>query len=127
DDFAIGYGLTEALISLGHRHIAIICSQVDCTSVRDRLVGHQQALKAAGLALEPELVALRPYTSLPVDERRARLRTWLDGSYRPTAYLTVNSDVGLAIVTSDLIALGVRIPEEATMASMDNANFDVIR
>jgi GntR family transcriptional regulator of arabinose operon len=127
DDFAIGYNLTEALIRQGHRNIAIICSQVDCTSVRDRLSGHRQALRAAGLPIEPELAVLRPYTSLPVDDRRAWLRTWLSAPYRPTAFLTVNSDAGLSIVTSDLIGLGVRIPEEATMASMDNANHDVVR
>ncbi len=127
DDFAIGYELTEALIRQGHRSIATILAQVDCTSVRDRVIGHMQALKANGMPIVPELVALRPYTGLPVEERRARLSSWLSAPYRPTAYLTVNSDVGLAAVTSDLIGLGVHVPEEAAMASMDNANFDVVR
>jgi LacI family fructose operon transcriptional repressor len=127
DDFAIGYELTVGLLRKGHRTIATILSQVDCTSVRDRLIGHLQALKVHGVPIEPELVALRPYTSLPVEERLARLRSWLNSPYQPTAYLTMNSDVGLAIVSSDLISLGVRIPDEVTMASMDNANFDVVR
>jgi GntR family transcriptional regulator of arabinose operon len=127
DNFAIGYELTEGLLRRGHRNIATILSQVDCTSVRDRLIGHLQALKAYGVPIEPELVAQRPYTGLPVEERLARLRSWLNAPYRPTAYLTINSDVGLAVVTTDLIGLGVRIPDEATMASMDNANFDVVR
>jgi GntR family transcriptional regulator of arabinose operon len=127
DDFAIGYELTEALINQGHRNIAIIFSQCECTSVRDRLIGCQQAHKAYGVPMVPELLALRPYTTLPVDERRARLSCWLSAPYRPTAYLAINSDVGLATVTSDLIDLGVRILEEVTMASMDNANYDVVR
>ena len=55
------------------------------------------------------------------------MSSWLNAPYQPTAYLTINSDVDLATVSSDLIALGVHIAEEVTMASMDNANLDVVR
>jgi GntR family transcriptional regulator, arabinose operon transcriptional repressor len=127
DDFAVGYELTEILIRQGHRDIAIILPQVTCTSVVDRLAGYVQAHKLHGVPIKPELAALRPYSILPAEERRARLTSWLNAPYRPTAYLAINSDVDLATVSTDLIALGVHIPEEATMASMDNANLDVVR
>lgn len=127
DDFAVGYELTEILIRQGHRRIAIVLPDVNCTSVVDRLAGYLQAHKTNGVPIEPELAALRPYSILPADKRRARLSSWLNAPYQPTAYLTINSDVDLATVSSDLIALGVHIAEEVTMASMDNANLDVVR
>jgi DNA-binding LacI/PurR family transcriptional regulator len=127
DDFAVGYELTETLIRQGHRTIAIILPQVSCTSVVDRLSGYLQAHKVHGVPIQPELAALRPYSILPADERRARLASWLSGPHRPSAFLSINSDVDLATVSSDLIALGMHVPEEFTMASMDNANLDVVR
>jgi DNA-binding LacI/PurR family transcriptional regulator len=55
------------------------------------------------------------------------LQSWLDAPYRPTAFLAINSDVDLAAVSSDLIALGIHVREDVAMASMDNANLDVVR
>ncbi len=125
DNFTVGYELTEALIRQGHRAIATIWEETSCTSVQDRLAGYRQALKVHGIPLQPELAALRPYLPLPYDERRARLTTWLDSPYRPTAYLTANSEC-LVAVTTDLMGLGVTLPGEVEMASMDNSILDMV-
>jgi GntR family transcriptional regulator of arabinose operon len=125
DDFAVGYELTEALLAQGHRYIGTVCEEVFCTSVQNRLAGYRQAHKVRGLPVEPELVALRPYSSLTQDARRARLASWLRAPFRPTAFMTSNSET-LLTLSRDLLGLGVRIPDEATMASMDNSNIDVV-
>jgi DNA-binding LacI/PurR family transcriptional regulator len=127
DDFTVGYALTEALLRQGHQHIAFIAPRVDCTSVVDRYAGFMHAHRVLGVPIQPEVASLRPYSILPEEKRRARLAEWLDAPFRPTAYLGINSDVDLAAVSSDLIALGVRIGEEVTLAAMDNANLDVVR
>lgn len=127
DDFTLGYELTGALLRQGHQRIAFIAPQVNCTSVRDRYTGYLQAHRVHGVAINPEFGSLRLYSVLPEGERRARLAEWLGASFRPTAYLGINSDVDLVAVSSDLIALGVRIGEDVMLAAMDNANLDVVR
>ena len=125
DNFMVGFELTEALIRQGHRYIATIWEETNCTSVQDRLAGYRQALRHPRHPLQPELSALRPYLPLPAEERRARLTAWLEAGPRTTAYLTANSECLVAVAT-DLTGLGVRIPREAQMASMDNSILDMV-
>jgi DNA-binding LacI/PurR family transcriptional regulator len=125
DNYAVGYQLTDALVRQGHRHIATIWDEVACTSVQDRLAGYRQAHSSNDLPVQPELAALRPYALLPVTERRARLASWLASPYRPTAYLCGNSEI-LKTVAADLVEVYVRVREEVTMASMDDANLDAV-
>jgi len=126
DNVAAAQQLTAYLIGQGHTSIAAMWGEeVTCTSVTDRLAGYHLALREHGLPLIPELAALRPYTALPPESRRALLRSWLSAPYRPTAYLAVNSRV-LGVVAIDLLSLGVRLPEDAALAAMDNASLDTL-
>lgn len=123
DNFAAGYQLTNHLIRKGHEHIATILGEVNCTSIQDRLAGYRRAITEHNLAIEPELAALRDYASLPDNERRKRLSSWLEGPNRPTAYLAANSACMILVVT-DLLALGVDLSDDLDLASMDNASTD---
>lgn len=125
NNVAIGYQLTDHLIHQGNRHIAAVWGETACTSIQDRLTGYRMALQEYGLSIEPALCALRPYAELPSDKRQEILASWLEASYRPTAYLAANGEA-LALVVSDLLDAGVRIPEDVTVASMDNANADAL-
>lgn len=126
DNFAIGYRLTEHLITAGHRRIAMLWGETDCTSVRDRLVGHQRALLDHGLPVPAELSALTSYQDLPDEQRLAALQRLLDLPEPPTALLAANAYV-LAAATRDLIELGVRLPDQVEPASMDDAGpFDLL-
>lgn len=49
---------TEYLIGLGHRRIGFITSQAWSFAAEPRLRGYQQALDAAGIGFDPELVAV---------------------------------------------------------------------
>lgn len=125
DDFAVGFELTERLLRQGHRYIATIHEEVACTSVQDRMAGYRRAHDKHKVPIQPELAAVRSYVAISEEQRRDLLSGWLDVPYKPTAYLTSNSE-GLETVLRDLTALGVRVLEEVTMASMDNANFDAV-
>ncbi|MGH3368759.1 MAG: GntR family transcriptional regulator, partial [Nocardioidaceae bacterium] len=64
DNFSVGYQVTERLLEQGHRRIATLWDEVDCTSVRDRLTGHKQALAANGVPEDAELTVLRPFSKM---------------------------------------------------------------
>jgi DNA-binding LacI/PurR family transcriptional regulator len=120
DHVAVGACVTEHLIAQGHRCLATAWSdEVQCTAVHERLIGHKQALRAHGLPIDAELTALRPYSAQPAERRRQILSGWLERPNPPTAVIAVHSEV-LAVVISDLAALGVQVGEEIALACMDS-------
>jgi DNA-binding LacI/PurR family transcriptional regulator len=120
DNFAVGYELTERLVERGHRHIAALWWETNCTSVLDRLTGHRQALRERGLPIVSELSTLRSYWQMEREERYELLRRWLEAPYRPSAFFCANGYV-LALVATDLISLGVDLSAEVELAGMDDA------
>ncbi|MBM7784808.1 GntR family transcriptional regulator [Tenggerimyces flavus] len=125
DNFAIGYELTKHLIERGHERIGTLWSETHCTSVGDRLSGHAQALREHGLPVRPELTVLRSYWPNPKQLRRTILSRLMGGD-KPTVVLCVNGYV-LAQAAIDLLELGVAIPDEVDLASMDDAGpYDIL-
>lgn len=120
DNFAVGYQLTAELIEHGHQRIATLWDEWQCTSVRDRLSGHIQALRDHGLPVTAELTVLRPYGHESTQKRHAYLRTLLDSSEPPTVMMCANGFI-LATVAHDLVAMGVRVPDDVDVAGMDDA------
>lgn len=125
DNFAAGRDLTAELVAQGHRVIATLWDETETTSVRDRLAGHVQALRARGLAVRPDLTVLRPYRQ-SLERRRKMLGDLLAGPEPPTVFLCANGYV-LATVAEDLVSLGMGIPGDVDLAGMDDAGpFDVL-
>ena len=120
DDFALGYQVTGCLVDKGHRRIATLWSDTECTSVRDRITGHIQALRDHDLPVLTELTQLRPYLSMTPEARSRTLAGLLDVPDPPTAFLCANGYV-LATAAHDLISLGVSIPDNVDIAGMDDA------
>lgn len=126
DNFTLGYELTSELIARGHQRIATLWMEVRVTGVHDRLVGHVKALREHGIDVRPDFVSLRPYVGLPEAERMAVLDALFGSPEPPTALACANGPV-LATVVSDLLARGVRIPEDVEVAGMDDLGpFDVL-
>ncbi|BCJ70205.1 LacI family DNA-binding transcriptional regulator [Polymorphospora rubra] len=126
DNFLAGHALTTELIARGHARIGTLWSETETTSVRDRLSGHKHALREHGLPVLPALTTLRSYLYLPETRRRAVLTSMLDGPDRPTVLLCANG-FALATAVTDLLALGVGVPDEVDLAGMDTAGpFDLL-
>ena len=126
DNLAAGRDLTSALIAAGHRRIATLWEETEVSSIRDRLAGHVEALRAHGIPVRPDLTVLRHYRSQPDTVRRALLTQLLDGPQPPTVLLCANGYV-LAAAAADLVALGREIPGDIDLAGMDDAGpFDVL-
>jgi GntR family transcriptional regulator, arabinose operon transcriptional repressor len=126
DNVAVGYEVTRELIRLGHQRIATLWAETDCTSVRDRLSGHVQALREQGIAVRPGLTVLRHYARRQSPSRTEVLRQLLAGAEPPTVMLCANGYV-LAQVAEDLVSLGIDIPGRVDLAGMDQAGpFDIL-
>jgi DNA-binding LacI/PurR family transcriptional regulator len=126
DNVAAGRDLTDTLVALGHRTIATLWDETDVTSVRDRLAGHVQSLRAHGIPVHPDLTVLRRYLGQPVEARHALLADLLRGRRPPTVLLCANGYV-LAAAAQDLLALGLAVPGDIELAGMDDAGpFDVL-
>ena len=120
DDFAVGYEVTAAMLDRGHRAPAMLWSESDVTSVRDRLSGHYQALRDRGLPELPERSALRGYDPLDPVTRRQLLRSMLESPERLTALICGNAPT-LALAVSDLLSMETGFPGSVELASMDQS------
>lgn len=120
DNVDAGYQVTRHLIELGHHSIATLWHETDCTSVHDRLTGHIQALREAGLPVRPEFTVLQRYWPATEAHRQARLRQLIELPDPPTVLLCAHGYV-LAAAAHDLVAIGVDVPTDIDVAGMDNA------
>jgi DNA-binding LacI/PurR family transcriptional regulator len=86
---------TEHLIGLGHRRIALVAWPINSRTGNDRVAGYKQALQAAEIPVEAELIAHGEWQFEAGYHAAAR---WLAGppAERPTAILGV----------SDIMAIG---------------------
>lgn len=105
----------EHLIALGHKRIAHLSGQLNPSTGIGRYAGYCDALNAAGLPLEPELVRVSGYT---VAGGAAAMNAILDGSaQRPTAVfpLTLTAATGAMMA---LHARGVRVPQDMSVVTV---------
>jgi DNA-binding LacI/PurR family transcriptional regulator len=105
------------LYSLGHQRIAF-CRPLADGKVHPREAAFREVTARAGLALAEEYIL--PFQAL--EEGRGALEKLLALAEPPTAIFAGNDRVAL-MVLKHLSALGVRVPEEISLAGFDNLLF----
>lgn len=120
DDFKESYKMTEYLISMGHRDIAIITAPRDDRSIgKLRLMGYQKALEDHQIPFREELVGY-----MDVNEDRYSFRS----GYSLTNKLLKAAKFTALYATSDTLAIGacralkeagISVPEECSVAGFD--------
>jgi LacI family transcriptional regulator len=108
--------LIEHLIAIGHREIAHVCDAEDTSTGRERLRGYREALEAARIPFQPELV----------------IRTTVDriGGYRaaqeilardplPTAIFAVNNMTAVGTMEA-LRERGLSVPKDMGLVCFDD-------
>lgn len=107
---------TRHLLELGHRRIGFIGGRSDLESARLREAGYRDALAAAGIEVDPTLLAdggFKRETAL------APASAMLTRPDRPSAVFAAN-DLS-AIATMDVAAeLGLRVPDDLSVVGFDN-------
>ena len=108
--------MTNYLASLGHERIAFIKGDVTHKAVRNRFDGYKDGLEQAGLAFDAALVA-EGDNSIGSGERCAEGLLQLEP--RPTAVFCANDDMAAGVVRV-ATRMGIRIPEELSVAGFDD-------
>ena len=107
---------TEHLLELGHRRIAMVTGRPDLQSAQLREQGYRQALAAAGVAVDEDLIAVGAYDPAVSAESARRLLAVTDP---PTAVFAAN-DLS-AIATMQVASeLGLDVPRELSVVGFDN-------
>ena len=111
--------LVDHLVSLGHRRIGFIVESDDVSTARDRRRGYEAALSAAGIALDPALVAHAASDPSGGSAGMARL---LELDERPTAVFTVNNLVALGAIEA-VRAAGLEVPADVALVCFDDIEY----
>jgi DNA-binding LacI/PurR family transcriptional regulator len=116
DNVAGARGAVEHLISLGHRRIACITNApLVYTAAQERLAGYRQAIAAAGLEADPDLVAEAAFDA--------------PSGHAAMAGLLARTHFDAAFVASDVVALGAigalreagkRVPHDISIVGFDD-------
>ncbi len=104
------------LISLGHRRIAHISGRQELISSIQRLQGYKEALAAAGLPVDEDLIDIGDFstpTAVPC------VRKLLSLPDRPTAIFAANDMTAIAVYQV-AAEFGLRIPEDLSVVGFDN-------
>lgn len=127
DNVGGAFAVVSHLIELGHRRIAFIATDnIGTTSVAERLQGYQQALLAAGIELDHQLLFAR----LPV------ARAWPQGRRAPArenvatiARFLAKANVSAVFALHDHLAIevieaarsiGLQVPDDLSVAGFDD-------
>ncbi|BDI27963.1 LacI family transcriptional regulator [Capsulimonas corticalis] len=111
--------MTEYLIGLGHRRLALLSSNIGYY-VGPRIAGYQEALTRQGIPADPrflisDLIPWDPSTVL----RAVAALMMLPIDQRPTALLCTNDSLA-AIVISALSRVGLRVPEDISVTGFND-------
>lgn len=111
-----GYLLTEHLIRLGHRRIAMLSANDYLSTSEQRTNGYRRALAVHGLPVEDTLIRFGNYTQQSGCDMTLDLMATV--SPRPTAIVTANNFIAFG-AQRGLEALGLRVPADVSLATFD--------
>lgn len=119
DNRAAARTVTEHLLSLGHRRIGMIKGPRNSPLTRDRLLGFQDALAAAGLTPDESLWCPGDFTP-PSGHRAAG--DLLARTDPPTAIFCENDEMAMGAMRR-IREAGLRVPEDISVAGFDDIAF----
>lgn len=116
DERGAGRKAADHLISLGHRRIGMVAATAEFKAARARYDGYCDALAAAGLPLDPELIGEGALDFESGLEAGARL---LDLADRPTAIFAANDQMALGVLRAAR-ERGLAVPGDLSLVGFDD-------
>ena len=121
DSEAGAYTLTQHLIGLGHRRIAMLTGRRSVSTSIDRVAGYCRAMFDAGIELDDDLVRYGEYNYGEYNQvdgnRMAQEVVALDP--RPTAIFAANNFIAFGAMRG-LRGAGLRVPEDVSIVAFDD-------
>ncbi len=117
DNIGASQRMSDHLISLGHRRIALLIDETDWTTGADRFTGYRTSLEESGIELDPALLVPAGWDAGGARKAAVSLLARRD---HPTAVFSANNVLaeGLWRAASDL---GLRVPEDLSIVAFDDA------
>lgn len=115
DNRRAGYVVAQHLIRHGAKRVGFFAVEGSAETVEDRIVGYREALYAANLPLDRELVVRG-------DPSDAALLSSAIQGHKIDALLCAN-DLTAAQVMRTLLSLGMRIPKDIRIAGFDDVRY----
>jgi LacI family repressor for deo operon, udp, cdd, tsx, nupC, and nupG len=116
DNHAAAKAMTQHLIELGHRRIALIKGPISSPLTQDRVAGYQAALQQAGIAPDPTLICRGDFTLNAGFEGAALM---LALPKRPTALFCENDEMAIGALKR-IKQAGLRVPEDISVVGFDD-------
>jgi LacI family transcriptional regulator len=110
------YQLTQYLISLGHRRIAVLSGPQDLSVSIDRVNGVLRALSEAAIPVDGQLISYGRFTIESGWERAIQL---ISHRPQPTAIVAGNNFIAIGALKA-LREQGIQVPEDISLASIDD-------
>ena len=113
------YEITEHLVNLDYKKIAIITGTLNLSTGLDRLKGYQQALKDHGIKFNENHVIQGPFARETGYDGAKRLLTMQD---KPEAIFGGNDYIAMGVIDA-VEELGVHIPGDIALVGFDDTEF----
>lgn len=108
------------LLQLGHRRIAIVTGPLKLQNARERLQGYEEALRESDVPIVPGLILHGDYRM----ESGARLtKQLIENKMNATAIFVCNGVMTVGVLDA-LEELGVKCPQDISVATFDDLTFD---
>ncbi len=115
DSIAGAQALTQHLISVGHRRIAMISGPVGTSTADDRVVGYSLALHKAGISLDPHLIRRGQYQA---SSGRKLADELFDEGLNPSAIVAANGAIAMGVIEA-LRDRGMNVPQDVALVCFD--------
>jgi LacI family transcriptional regulator len=116
DNFGGARALTAHMIDRGHRRIAVISGSDDYAPARERRLGFEQALKDRGLPHDDSLTKITDFRDTGAEQATLDLLT---SPNPPSAIFVCSGNQSIGTLRA-LSALGLRIPDDVSLAIFDD-------
>ncbi len=116
DSISGAFALTEHLIRLGHRKIAIITGRQSSASASDRAAGFCMALADAGIPIDPQLICWGEYDRKTAERLTDDLIERLPDT---TGIVAANNEIAIGVIQA-LEKRGLPVPERVAVVCFDD-------
>ncbi len=118
NDRSAAFDMTMKLIELGHSDIAFVAGRPDHYAVSERHLGFVDAMQSAALPIREEWIKIGAST---FDSGKDCGVALLKNTPRPTAIFAGNDEMAAGVM-SIAHTLGIRIPEDLSVAGFDDSD-----